>query len=454
MSQSLYTSMGGISAAQTELNVISNNIANLNTTGYKSSSIHFSDVYYRTLSPGSGASGISGGSNPIQVGIGVQVSAITKNFNSGIWVATGKTTDMMIQGNGFFTAQSPSGEIFYTRAGNFSLDSAGDLVTADGYKVIGTDKVLATSSAVTPVHIPQLILPKVTSNDNFFSKDITTLNSCTLTDGVFNVSINGAAATTITVDTSTYDTMGELAANIQTQIGAPAVSGVTVTCDATTGGTIKFAVAAPATSLAFTNASANQSNFLAQTGLATAVIDTTTHTYTSSVLDYKVDVSQVTSVSDATKVNSYSIAGDGSIQVTYQNGDSLSVKVGADDNTYEFVYTTAENIVITGENVNVDANVAVPANFVIQLASITNTDGLLARGNNLFSAGINSGDIVYSVGNAMGLGDISSGGLEASNVDLSSEFSNMILAQRAVQANSRVFTTTSDVMETIVGMGR
>ena len=306
---------------------------------------------------------------------------------------------------------------------------------------------------MTNTHIPQLILPSVTANANFFSKDITTLNNCSLTNGTFDLSINAGAPTTITVDTTLNPTMGGLAADIQTQIGAPAVSGVTVTCDATTGGTIKFSVAAPATSLTFTNSATNQSNFLAKTGLAVATIDAT-NTYSSDILDYNVDVSQVTSVTAATKVNSYSIGGDGAMQATYANGDSLSVKVGADGNTYGFVYTTAENIVISGTNVNVDPNVAIPANFVIQLASITNTSGLLSRGNNLFSAGINSGDIVYSVGNAMGMGKIASGGLEASNVDLSSEFSNMILAQRAVQANSRVFTTTSNVMDTIVAMGR
>ncbi len=504
MSQSLYTAMGGISAAQTELNVISNNIANINTTGYKSSAINFSDVYYGTISSGTGASGTTGGTNPIQVGIGVQVSAVSKNFNSGTWIATGASTDLMIQGSGFFTAQSPAGEVFYTRAGNFSFDSAGDLVTTDGYKIIGTDKVLATTSAVTPTHIPQLIVTNVTPNASFTTNDITSLNNCSMTDGKFNLSVNNnATPLEITIDTATNTTMAMLRADIQRQLNdaaspataaaavaaaaalpgvtpaeitaktiataeaaaavaaaaaaaaaVPAFSygNVTVTCDLTTNGTMQFSVAAPATSLTFSNSAINQSNFLAQTGLATATI--AANTYTSNVLDYKVDVSQVTSVSAATKINSYSIGGDGSIQATYANGDSLAVKVGADGNTYQFTYTTAENIVINGTNVNVDSNVAVPANFVVQLASITNPDGLLARGSNLFSAGANSGNIVYSVGNAMGLGNIASGGLESSNVDLSTEFSNMIMSQRAVQANSRVFTTTSNIMDTIVAMGR
>ncbi|MEI8129262.1 MAG: flagellar hook basal-body protein, partial [bacterium] len=178
MSQSLYTSIGGISAAQLELNVISNNVANLNTTGYKSSAVSFSDVFYSTLSAGTGTSGTAGGTNPTQIGIGVQVNSTTKNFDSGTWIATGKTTDLMLQGNGFFTAESSSGEVFYTRAGNFSFDSNGNLVTSNGYKVIGTDKVSATSSSLDAIQIPQLIIPSINANDNFFSKDITKLNNC------------------------------------------------------------------------------------------------------------------------------------------------------------------------------------------------------------------------------------------------------------------------------------
>lgn len=500
MSQSLYTAMGGISAAQTELNVVSNNIANLNTTAFKGSSVNFSDVFYTSISSGTAATDTTGGINPEQVGLGVQVSSVSKDFSSGTWVATGKTTDLMVQGTGFFTVQSPSGEVFYTRAGNFSFDSDGDLVTSVGQKVLGTDSVLSPASSTQPVHIPQAVVTNVTPNAGFFADDITTLNHCKLTDGNFDLTVNGSVIPlAITVDTVTNNTMAKLRADIQRQVndaaspanaaaavaaaaampsGTPAeiaakaiataeaasatavaattlnFANVTVKCDATTNGTIQFSVAAPTTSLTFTNPVLGASNFLAQTGLATAKIDPLTNTYTSNVLDYKVDVTQVTSIDQAVSISSYSIGADGSIEATYSNGDTVAVQVGTDGNTYEFKYTTAQGIVIEGANVNVDPNVAVPANFVIQLASVTNSDGLLAKGSNLFSAGPNAGNIIYSIGSAMGLGNIASGGLEASNVDLSSEFSNMILAQRAVQANSRVFSTTSTIMDTIVQMGR
>ena len=459
MSQSLYTAMGGISAAQTSLNVISNNIANINTTGFKSSSVNFSDVFYTTISSGTAAGDTTGGVNPEQVGLGVQVSSVSKDFSSGTWVSTGKTTDLMIQGNGFFTAEDSSGQQYYTRAGDFSFDSDGDLVTSDGYKVLGTNSLLSTTSSTSPVHIPQKMVTQTTPTPSaeFGLEAVNTLNDCKLTAGQFKVTTTtGTVPATYDVDLTAADvttgTVDQLVAKIQAEIGTPAATGITV---GQTNGTITFTLDnAEATALTFSNPAVGASNFLKETGFANNKIDPIAHAYTSDTLDLKVDVTQVTSIDAASTISSYSIGSDGSIVSTYNNGDSLSVEIGADGNTYQFLYTTAEGVKITGDNVNVDPNVAKPANFVIQLANVTNPDGLIATGSNLYTAGPNAGDILYSVGDAMGLGGIASGGLEASNVDLSSEFSGMILAQRAVQANSRVFSTTSTIMDAIVQMGR
>lgn len=572
MSQSLYTAMGGVSGAQTQLNVISNNIANLNTTAFKSSSTNFSEVYSSTMSSGTAASGTTGGINPMQVGLGVQVSSISKDFSSGTWVATGKTTDMMIEGDGFFTVQSADGQKFYTRAGDFHFDSDGDLVTSTGFKVVGTGELLSTTTSTVPVHIPQKMVREVIPNAATWSEALTNLNNCSLTDGNFVISANGTDNLTLHVDTTTYPTMGQIATNLQAQIAAAATAtaamattstaqataaaaqsttittvgagnplgavnraaivtaantalstattqlaagritqaqynivntsvtsllaalppaatnltagdittltglestigttftaaataqtnaaaefnNITVACNASTAGTIRFGVdGTTVTSLRFETASSDQSNFLNQTGLSTATISG--NVYSSKPLDYTVEVRQVTNIEDSTAINSYSIGDDGSIEATYANGDTLAVTLSSDGNTYEFKYTTAEGVKILGDKVAMDPNVASVANFVLQLASITNNEGLLSIGNNLFSAGPNCGDIIYSVGTKMGLGNVSSGGLEASNVDLSAQFASMILAQRAVQANSRVFSTTSSIMDVIVNMGR
>lgn len=568
MSQSLYTAMGGISASQTDLNVISNNIANLNTTAFKGSKVNFSEIYSSTLSSGTAATETTGGINPMQVGLGVQISSISKDFTAGTWVATGKTTDLMIQGTGFFSVKSSDGEIFYTRAGDFSFDSDGDLVTSDGYKVLGTGNILSQTSSSTAAHIPQSIVASVTANKLIGSAKISELNNSNLTKGYFEIAVDGGEKVNLNIDYNENTTVQDLTTALQNQINAhstaakdasdaltalsTAVSaavtgnpmtqtehdniitaataaakaandafaagtmsatdrdaiidtttksaalanttwnggvtpgtvtqaqsdalttvqttlntaqlalsnglkGVTVGCgsDATNDpGTIVFAVDnTQAKTLTFTNPTTNASNFLVQTGLATATKNVDNH-YTSKIMDYHADVTQVTSVDQATSISSYSIGKDGAIQATYSNGATLAVRLNSDGATYGFKYTTAEGVVIKNDKVNVDPNVATPANFQIQLASITNEDGLISVGSNLFSAGPNAGDIFYSIGNAMGLGKIASGGLEASNVDLSEQFSAMILAQRAVQANSRVFTTTSDIMDVVVNMGR
>jgi len=473
MSQSLYTAMGGISAAQTDLNVISNNIANLNTTAFKSSSVNFSDVYSTTISSGTGATETTGGTNPQQVGLGVQVSAISKDFSSGTWIATGKTTDMMIQGQGFFTAEDSGGTVYYTRAGDFSIDSDGDLVTSAGFKVLGTSSLLSATASLTPVHIPQSIDREITPNAGIGAESVSNLNNCKLSDGTFYVTANdftGAGGeikyAILLDDPSLAGDVENLRSSIQGQIDAQnAASDITV---GVTDGTITFTTSGVAgvggaTAVAFSNPTAadiaadptlSASNFINATGLQSAA--PSAGVYSSKVLDYNVTVSQVVSVdsNNYAKASSYSVGEDGSIEVTYNNGDKMSVQLSGDGNNYEFVYTTAEGAEITGAKCNVNPNVASEANLVIQLASVTNPEGLISAGSNLFTAGPNTGDIVYSVGNEMGLGSIASGGLEASNVDLSSEFSNMILAQRAVQANSRVFTTTSNIMDVITQMGR
>lgn len=572
MSQSLYTAMGGIAAAQTQLNVISNNIANLNTTAFKSSSVNFSDVFSRTISSGSVSTQSTGGTNPIQVGVGVQVSSISKDFNSGSWIATGKPTDLMIEGSGFFTVESSDGQKFYTRAGDFTFDEQGYMVTSGGYKVMGTDNILSSTTTDSNVYIPRSIIATKAGNANIATELLNHLNHCeAITSGKFNLSVNTTNTLTLDLDTTTNNTMGSLAANIQQQIDDAAATsdtattlatalqtavtalpaagnnlsapvrqaavdaatniineadraynagiipqaehktitdaanliittlpaagtnitagelttignqntiiqategqistdtaalediygGVTVTCGAATGGKIKFTVdGTDAQTLSFSNPNGvgvTATNFVTATGMNNSTLDPTTHTYSSNVLDWTVAVSQVTSASLADSNPTCSISADGSIQATYSSGDTLSVQLDDTGTAYKFLYTTSDGIAISDTKCSVDANVAKEANFVIQMASITNTDGLLSVGSNLFKSGPNSGSILYSVGGKLGLGKIESGGLEASNVDLSKEFSNMIVAQRAVQANSRVFTTTSSIMDIIVSMGR
>src|SRR5574344_1646871 len=184
MSQALYTSMGGIAAATTSLSVVSNNIANMNTIAFKESTVTFENLFSNTLSSGSAATSTSGGINPTQIGLGTQVAAIDTNFSNGTWTSTGNSSDMMIDGNGYFTVKSPTGEVYYTRDGEFTLDNEGNLVTADGYKVLGTSSLYSATSSGTSVKVPSSIVSIVKAYQGEMGNvPLSELNHCDLTSG-------------------------------------------------------------------------------------------------------------------------------------------------------------------------------------------------------------------------------------------------------------------------------
>jgi flagellar hook protein FlgE len=150
MLRSLFAGISGLRTNQTMLDVTGNNIANANTTGFKASTTVFSDTLSQMLTAGSegadpGAAAPRGGTNPIQIGLGVQLAATTTNFNQGSAQTTGRATDLMIQGDGFFVVRDGN-EDFYTRAGAFTFDSERYLVAPNGMRVIGEDDL--------PVRLP------------------------------------------------------------------------------------------------------------------------------------------------------------------------------------------------------------------------------------------------------------------------------------------------------------
>jgi flagellar basal-body rod protein FlgG len=149
LTQALGVSSTGIQAASTFLDSISNNIANSNTTGYKTSQVSFQDLFYSTLTPTGAPS--SGQSSPgsLQLGLGVATAATTGVFTQGTIAASGGQFDVAISGQGFLSVNLPGGQTGYTRAGNLSLDSAGNIVTADGFIVTGGVKVPSGASTVS-----------------------------------------------------------------------------------------------------------------------------------------------------------------------------------------------------------------------------------------------------------------------------------------------------------------
>jgi flagellar hook protein FlgE len=136
MLRSLFAGISGLRVNQTMLDVTGNNIANANTIGFKSSNTVFQDTLSQMLTGATGAAAPRGGTNPTQVGLGVQLAATSTNFNQGSAQTTGRPTDLMIQGDGFFVTQKGE-ELLYTRAGSFTFDETGTLVTPSGNRVMG-----------------------------------------------------------------------------------------------------------------------------------------------------------------------------------------------------------------------------------------------------------------------------------------------------------------------------
>ncbi len=450
MGQSFYTSIGGIKAAQTQLNVVSDNLANMNTLAYKQSSVNFSDIYYSTLSTGSGGTDTSGGTNAIQIGLGTQVSSITRDFTTGNTNTTGVETDMMIQGNGFFTVKNSTGEILYTKAGKFTLDDEGYLVMPNGNKVLGTAETFSSQASSTPIKVPPLIQTETVANNDttIANKTISQLNGIKATEGTFSIDVStdgGVTSSAVSITIDQDDTMADLVSQIQTKLDAAAGTGhFTV---AINNGKLTVTSATPATDTLDFNK--GTSDFPAVTGLTS---NTGGSPYSSKTLDWQQNISS-SSTSSVISYSSMEVTDTGVIEVTYSNGDKITVTQNDQKETV-FKYTTADGVTITGNDCNVDPSFLVPSNLQIQLASFINPNGLVAEGGNCYSVGSNAGDAFYGTGNGNGFGSVESGQLETSNVDMTEQFADMIIAQRAITANSRVFSTQNDVMDTINTLGR
>ncbi len=437
MTQALYTSQTGMNGAQTKLNVVADNIANMNTVGFKQSRVNFADIYYNTLSSGSAPSSNLGGINPRQIGTGVRAAEIIRDFTGGSSVATGISTNLAIKGNGFFTVQNGNNELLYTRAGNFSVDAEGYLVLPNGYKALGTEDQRSSTGSQTPIQIPVMIQTQTIPNAGAGDKTLSELNgNVAITSGTIEVVV-GNQTTPVNIDANA--TLNDVVAALN------GVNGVTATL---TDGQID--VRADDGSKVVLND--GTSNFVTQTGLTWNVA---TNSVESKTLDYQQIVRTGTDVANSQKVTAVDIHEDGILEVTYANGDKLTAIANPEDETkLIFRYTTGSPAVnITGDDLDI-TGVAEPANFQLQMANFVNPDGLVAVGSNAYKEGPNSGSALYGSISAGAFGTVNSGEYEGSNVDLAEQFADMIISQRMLEANSRVFNTASNILQTISYLGQ
>ncbi len=391
MPMGLNSAVSGIRANQTALDVISNNIANVNTLGFKSSSANFATVFSNTITGGTGPNGILGGTNPEQIGTGTSVSQIAANFSQGGIQSTGKNTDMLINGEGFFAVQrvnpkDPTANGFYlTRAGNFTLDKMGNLVTASGERVRGTSQVSGSVPSTTGlIQIP------------------TSLS--------FTKEVNGGITQNIFVS-------------------------------AAGGDTTEFSPSDPTSTVATVPADLTSYSF----GTDGSISASYEGGYTVTVRTNADSQAAALAANDPSLVRQeITVRIDG---LTFSSGSHQ-----ATDGTAGTLTQSTITPAFTGGTTPANANAMEGMQLQMQTASVINPNGLIYDGNNNFEISPNSGDAQFGTANSGSRGSIQSGALESSNVDLAGQFTNMIVAQRGLEASSKMVRTQSDVLQTIIQM--
>lgn len=390
MLRALYSAISGLRSHQTMLDVTGNNIANVNTTAFKASATQFQDTLSQLTQSASGPQAQAGGSNPAQIGLGVQVAGISTNFSQGSAQATGRATDMMISGDGFFVVQS-GGETLYTRAGSFSFDAGGRLVTPDGALVQGWTAnagTLPTNGAgIGPIVLPQnMVAPAAATT------------SATMSG---NLPSDAAVGDVITRDVDIYDAMGNSRTLSMTFERTAAGWDVDATDGSTTG----------SGALVFTGGKLTSGGTIAVGGISLDFATVTQYAGMNTVEAARQDGREPGSL------QSFSLSKDGTLIGSFSNGATEPI-----------------------------ARIA--------LATFVNPGGLEKAGGSTYRTSINSGDAAIGVAGTGDIGSLRSGSLEMSNVDLSQEFTNLIVAQRGFQANARIITTSDEVLQELTNLKR
>ena len=420
MIQAMYSGISGMKAFKSNLDVIGNNIANVNTVGYKASRATFKELMIQTLSGASAPSGSTGGTNPSQVGLGVMIGAVAVDGSQGSMQATGRQTDLGIEGNGFF-AVSDGQSLLFTRDGAFTLDAQNNLVSVGtGLKLLGwtadpatgvldtSEQVTGTSSITIPVGslslARQTTLVEISSN----------LDASTLAGGTkdvkFDVFDSLGVRHAVRIQFTKMDnppnwTEWQYDVYCADASADPAVPVATGTITFDDGGHSEVDEAPISLTLTDPNGSV-------------------------SPLDMAVKMSSLSF-----------LAGENTADMTYQDGLPLGTleSFGIDRSGTVFGTFTNGSTRQLGQ---------------VALATFTNSAGLSKVGGNLLTESPNSGTPQIGLPGGGSKGMLSAGFLEASNVDLANEFANMIVAQRGFQANARIISAADEVLQELVMLRR
>jgi flagellar hook protein FlgE len=412
---SFSTPLSGLTSAQQQLQSVSNNLANIDTDGYKDQTLTFSDIFLQT-------GRMNGSGDPVQIGSGVKVSSTDSNFTEGNLNATNTASNMAISGNGFFVTQGTNGMQNFTRAGDFTTNNAGQLITPSGELVLGYPAVNGVpnpSAALQPLQVSAVTSPAMASKtvgitvnldsdtaaggtapsspltvyDSLgsqhtltvsYTKDPVLVNTWSYTVTVPSADVTAGATGNTTVGSGTlvFNGSGQLDTTNSTigPISIPTLAD---------GATAPLNLAGP-----FGTAT---NPTITQSAMASATSANTTDGYPSGTL------------------TTFIVEPDGTINGTFTGGNTIAL----------------------GQ---------------VAVASFANNQGLTSVGNNNYQATAASGQAVIGQASTGGRGSIMGGNVEQSNVDIATEFAKLIVAQQAYSANAKSITTFNTLSQATLAM--
>ena len=400
----------GLQADSTALNTIGNNLANLNTTAFKKQTTTFEDLFYQQI-------GSSGSGEQLQTGAGVKVAGTASSFLQGSLTTTNASSDMAINGDGFFVVQSGQTQSL-TRAGNFQLDKSGALITSDGQSVMGFP---AAGGVVNSTgNLKGIILP---------------IGGNSLAQATQNFSVNGNLDSTAPVGTAFSTSV-----NMFDSLGASHLASVNF--KKTSASSWDYTIALPAgdaTGTPVNNTGTltfNTSGVLTAPAANVAAIQFPTLSDGAADLNFKWDLYGATGSPTIAQSASASTA-----TASYQDGY-------ASGSYQKFAVDATGLVSATFSNGHVETM------GQLAIASVSNPQGLTRVGGNNYQTSAASGSASFAAAGVGSRGVIQDDALEGSNVDISTEFSELIVAQRAFQANSKTVTTFDQVTQDAIGMIR
>ncbi len=427
MGTALFTGVTGLKVHQRRLDMVASNIANVNTVGYRSSRMNFQDLFSQTLRAGSAPVGSFGGTNPQQIGLGVQVASIDVNHKNGSLITTGIDSDLAIQGSGFFVLNDGNRN-FYTRDGSFDLNNNGVLIEpATGMRVQG---FIANEQGIIDSNAPlqNIVIPvggvgivRATSEATLYG----------------NLNSDVAVGDTVRPTVSVYDSLGTerlieitftKTANsnewtwFASYDGNP-IAGATGTIQFQSGGALDPSDPANMPSITVPTLALDPSGLTGPDDMTFAI-----------------DFSRITQLSLGTDPNT---GNPNPSDVTMRSQDGFPRGV-----------LESFNIGANGEVIGVFTNGLTRVFAQIAVANFSNVGGLSRNGFNNFVETPSSGVAQIGRPGTGGRGSVAGGVLESSNVDLGDEFSNLIITQRGYQANARTITTADNVLQETINLVR